>query len=43
VEIEAVRWMPLEEYRSGHFQLGVPLYEKMLGRCVAWAEGRYQG
>ncbi len=38
-----MRWLPLDEYRSQHFQLGVPLYEKMLDRCVAWAEGRYSG
>jgi hypothetical protein len=43
VEVEAARWMPLEEYASSHFQRGVPLYETMLARCVAWAEGRYSG
>ncbi|GBF88517.1 nudix hydrolase [Raphidocelis subcapitata] len=43
IEIEAVRWMPLEEYVGQHFQRGVPLYEEMLDRCVAWAEGRYSG
>lgn len=43
VEIEAVRWMPLAEYRAQFFQSGVPLYEKLLDRCMAWAEGRYSG
>ncbi|KAI8477424.1 MAG: NUDIX hydrolase domain-like protein [Monoraphidium minutum] len=43
VEVEAARWMPLAEYAGRHFQLGVPLYETMLDRCVAWAEGRYSG
>jgi hypothetical protein len=35
--------MPLAEYAGQHFQRGVPLYETMLERCVAWAEGRYAG
>jgi hypothetical protein len=43
VEIEAARWLPLEEYAGQHFQRGVALYERMLERCVAWAEGRYSG
>eukprot|EP00877_Chromochloris_zofingiensis_P004212 jgi/Chrzof1/13792/Cz08g12180.t1 len=42
-EIEAVRWMPLQEYKQQFFMKDSPLYATMLDRCYAWAEGRYKG
>jgi hypothetical protein len=34
--------MPLAEYAKVAVR-GAPLYETLLDRCVAWAEGRYKG
>eukprot|EP00798_Chlamydomonas_sp_ICE-L_P004892 gene4892-34658_t len=42
-EIEAVQWMPLEEFQNQGFFSGVPLYEKLQGRCVSYADGVYKG
>uniref|UniRef100_A0A7S3VTM7 Nudix hydrolase domain-containing protein n=1 Tax=Dunaliella tertiolecta TaxID=3047 RepID=A0A7S3VTM7_DUNTE len=42
-ELEACKWMPLEEYADQPFQRGVALYDKIRERCIAYADGRYRG
>ncbi|GIL58173.1 hypothetical protein Vafri_13027 [Volvox africanus] len=42
-ELVDARWVPIREYTQQEFFNGMPLYSKMLERCLAWAEGRYKG
>ncbi|KAK9819425.1 hypothetical protein WJX74_002241 [Apatococcus lobatus] len=42
-EVEAVQWMPLEEYSQMPFLLGRPILRDILGSCVAYARGEYKG
>ncbi|KAK9854812.1 hypothetical protein WJX84_004110 [Apatococcus fuscideae] len=42
-EIEAVRWMPLEEYSQMPFLLGRPILKDILASCMAYARGEYKG
>ncbi|GIL79367.1 hypothetical protein Vretifemale_8734 [Volvox reticuliferus] len=42
-ELVDARWVPIREYTEQEFFSGMPLYSKMLERCLAWAEGRYKG
>lgn len=42
-EIADVRWMPLREYTQTALVRDLPLYKKVMDRCVAYAEGEYGG
>ncbi|CAG9464324.1 unnamed protein product [Pedinophyceae sp. YPF-701] len=42
-EIEACRWLPLEEYEKIEFFRGRPLYEEITRHCAAWARGQAKG
>lgn len=42
-EVDAVKWMPLEEYASNPFSATKPLYNKLVQQCVAYANGTYTG
>ena len=42
-EIEEAAWMDLDEYASMPFFDGRPLWRAVADRCVAWADGNYEG
>ncbi|KAG2482882.1 hypothetical protein HYH03_018225 [Edaphochlamys debaryana] len=42
-ELVAAAWLPLTGYTDQAFFAGMPLYQTLLERCQAWAEGRYSG
>lgn len=42
-ELEAVAWMPLEEYAAVPFQSSRPILRQILDCCVAYAKGEYLG
>ena len=42
-ELVGARWMPLEEYVSMPFLTSRPLLAKISEKCVAYADGAYQG
>jgi len=42
-EIEAVKWMPLQEFLNIEFMRDCPLYSKILDTCMAWADGEHDG
>lgn len=42
-EIEAATWMDLDAYAAMPFFEGRPLWRAVADRCVAWADGRYEG
>lgn len=42
-ELDAVQWMPLEEYVKIPFIASRPLLAKISEQCVAHANGKYQG
>lgn len=41
-ELADAKWMPLAEYVESGFK-GVALYDRLVERCVAWANGRTSG
>lgn len=42
-ELEAVAWMPLEEYAAVPFQSSRPILRQILDCCIAYAKGEYLG
>ncbi len=42
-ELEAVAWMPLEEYAAVPFQSSRPILRQILDCCMAYAKGEYKG
>lgn len=42
-ELEAVAWMPLEEFASNPFMTSRPLFKVIIDKCVAYADGNYAG
>eukprot|EP00887_Chlorella_sp_A99_P002056 scaffold18.g2056.t1 len=42
-EVVAAAWMPLEEFAALPFYRNRPLFHRIVGTCVAWADGRYKG
>lgn len=42
-ELEAVAWMPLEEYATVPFQTSRPILKQIMDCCVAYARGEYSG
>ncbi|KAK9820304.1 hypothetical protein WJX72_008756 [[Myrmecia] bisecta] len=42
-ELEAVQWMPIEEYAAIPFTATRPLFKVIIDRCVAYSEGRFRG
>ncbi|BDA41663.1 Nudix hydrolase 2 [Coccomyxa sp. Obi] len=42
-ELEAVAWMPLEDYAAVPFQSSKPILRQILDCCVAYAKGDYLG
>lgn len=39
-ELEAAKWMPLEEYASIEFMRSRPLYARLIDRWACWMNGR---
>ena len=42
-ELDAVAWMPLEEYAANPHHAARPLWRQMTEACVAYARGEYAG
>lgn len=42
-ELDAVAWMPLEEYAANPHHAARPLWRQMTQACVAYARGEYRG
>lgn len=42
-ELEAAKWMPLEEFASNDFMRSRPLLSKIVTCCVRYAKGELQG
>ena len=42
-ELDALRWMPLDEYLALPFTATRPLFRQVNAVCLAWANGTYRG
>lgn len=42
-EVDAVKWMPLEDFHRNPFSATKPLYSKLIDQCIAYANGQYDG